>query len=229
MELRKMPTPAGKSGRVIAIGDIHGCSTALDALIAAIDPQPEDVIVTLGDFVDRGPDTRGVIDRLIELEQTCQLVPLLGNHEQMLLAAREGKSDREFWLKFGGQETLDSYRVQHNGAEIPTGHLDFIRRCRRFLETETHIFAHANPAPNIPMEHQTENDLLWRPLDPNDAAAHYSEKTMIVGHTPQTDGRMLDLGFLKCLDTGCHAGGWLTALDVNSGQTRQASQNRELR
>ena len=182
-----------RSGRTIAIGDIHGCSTALDVLIAALAPKPEDVIVTLGDFVDRGPDSRGVIDRLIELQGTCRLVPLLGNHEQMLLAAWEGRSDWQFWLKFGGQETLDSYRELHNGAEIPACHLDFLRRCRRFFETETHIFAHANPAPNMPMEQQPENDLLWRPLDPDDAAPHYSGKTMVVGHTPQADGRMLDL------------------------------------
>ncbi|MHB8866789.1 MAG: metallophosphoesterase family protein [Pirellulaceae bacterium] len=220
---------AGRNGRTIAIGDIHGCSTALAALLAALDPQPDDMIVTLGDFVDRGPDSRGVIDQLIALEQACQLVALLGNHEQMLLGAQEGKSDREFWLKFGGQETLDSYWVPHGGAEIPASHLTFIRRCRRFLETETHIFAHANPAPNIPMEHQAENDLLWRPLDPDDAVGHYSGKTLIVGHTPQTDGRMLDLGFLKCLDTACHLSGWLTALDVHSGRIWQASQRSDRR
>jgi serine/threonine protein phosphatase 1 len=193
-------------------------------LMAALDPKPDDVIITLGDFLDRGPDSRGVIDRLIQLEHACHLVPLLGNHEQMLLAARETKSDRQFWLKFGGQETLDSYRVPHNGAEIPASHLSFIRRCRRFVETDTHIFAHANPAPNIPMELQSENDLLWRPLECDEAGAHYSGKIVVVGHTPQPDGRMLDLGFLKCLDTACHAGGWLTALDVDSGRVWQATQ-----
>ncbi len=73
--------------RTIAIGDIHGCSLALEALLDAIQPRPDDVIVTLGDYVNRGPDSRGVLDRLIELERRCKLVPILGNHDEMLLAA----------------------------------------------------------------------------------------------------------------------------------------------
>ena len=73
--------------RTIAIGDIHGCSAALDALLNAIRPRPEDCIVTLGDYINRGPDSRGVIERLIELKDRCRLVPLLGNHEEMLFEA----------------------------------------------------------------------------------------------------------------------------------------------
>ena len=76
--------------RTIAIGDIHGCSAALDALLEAIRPRPEDCIVTLGDYINRGPDSRGVIERLIELKDRCRLVPLLGNHDQMLLDVRSG-------------------------------------------------------------------------------------------------------------------------------------------
>ena len=74
--------------RTIAIGDIHGCSAALDALLDAIRPRPEDAIVTLGDYINRGPDSRGVLDRLIKLSNQCRLIPLLGNHEQMLFEAR---------------------------------------------------------------------------------------------------------------------------------------------
>ena len=68
--------------RTIAIGDIHGCSAALDALVEAIRPRPEDCIVTLGDYINRGPDSRGVIERLIELTRRCRLLPILGNHDQ---------------------------------------------------------------------------------------------------------------------------------------------------
>jgi hypothetical protein len=71
--------------RTIAIGVIHGCSAALDALLEAIGPRPDDIIVTLGDYINRGPDSRGVLDRLIDLIRRCRLVPLLGNHDQMLL------------------------------------------------------------------------------------------------------------------------------------------------
>ena len=78
---------AAVNPRTIAIGDIHGCSAALDALLEAIRPRPEDCIVTLGDYINRGPDSRGVIERLIELKDRCRLVPLLGNHEEMLFEA----------------------------------------------------------------------------------------------------------------------------------------------
>ena len=77
--------------RTIAIGDIHGCSIALEALIEAISPQPDDTIIPLGDYVDRGIDSKGVLDRLIELRDRCNLVPILGNHDQMMLHAREGR------------------------------------------------------------------------------------------------------------------------------------------
>ena len=77
--------------RTIAIGDIHGCSVALDALLEAIRPRPADYVVTLGDYINRGPDSRGVIERLIELENQCRLVPLLGNHDQTKLDVPSGK------------------------------------------------------------------------------------------------------------------------------------------
>ena len=78
--------------RTIAIGDIHGCSAALDALIAAIRPRPDDVIVTLGDYIDRGPDSQGVLEPLIDLGRRCRLIPILGNHDQMLLDVRSGNT-----------------------------------------------------------------------------------------------------------------------------------------
>src|SRR4051794_17347253 len=96
-------------GRTIAIGDIHGCSAALDALLDAIAPGPQDTLVTLGDHIDRGPDSRGVIDRLLALAYGCRLVPLLGNHEELLLAALRDRVALRRWLTCGGVETLRSY------------------------------------------------------------------------------------------------------------------------
>jgi len=97
------------AARTLAIGDIHGCSAALGALIAAIRPRAEDRIVTLGDYIDRGPDSRGVLDRLIDLDGRCHLVPLLGNHDQMLLDVRAGTKPIYWLLDIGGIATLDSY------------------------------------------------------------------------------------------------------------------------
>jgi serine/threonine protein phosphatase 1 len=105
--------------RTIAIGDIHGCSTALAKLIELIAPQPDDVLAPLGDFVDRGIDSKGVIEQLIALGDRCRLVPILGNHEEMMLKAREGWSDFRFWINCGGLACLDSYGSTGRTDAVP--------------------------------------------------------------------------------------------------------------
>src|SRR5207248_827492 len=94
--------------RILAIGDIHGCLTALDALLERVAPRPEDLLVALGDYVDRGPNSCGVLDRMIALHATGRLIALRGNHDVMMLGARAGD---EFgaWLSCGGKQTLASY------------------------------------------------------------------------------------------------------------------------
>jgi serine/threonine protein phosphatase 1 len=79
--------------RTIAIGDIHGCSDALASILLAIDPKPSDTIICLGDYVDKGHDSKGVLELLIELSGRCRLVPILGNHEEQMLRAREDKAE----------------------------------------------------------------------------------------------------------------------------------------
>jgi serine/threonine protein phosphatase 1 len=214
-------------GRTVAVGDVHGCATALAALIAAVGPGPEDVIVTLGDYIDRGPDSRGVIEQLLALAGRRQLVPLVGNHEDMLLAVLERRSDRASWQRFGGDETLKSYGGEDLKA-IPDTHLDFFKASQRYYETDSHIFAHANYWPNLPMGEQPSNALLWEHVQPDKAYPHYSGKPVVVGHTPQKDGDILDLGFLICIDTNCCEGGWLTALDVGSGHYWQTNDQGEM-
>jgi len=215
--------------RTIAIGDIHGCSAALSALLKAVDPQPDDIVVTLGDYMDRGIDSKGVLDLLIQLEKHCRFVPLLGNHEEMMLGAREGKSDLQFWLNCGGDSALDSYGSNGRLSLIPREHFAFIERCRLCYETETHIFAHANYQPDLPMNKQDQHTLLWLALETYPPAPHCSGKIAVVGHSPQPSGSILDLGHVKCIDTGCCTGGWLTALDVDSRQLWQANEKGQVR
>jgi serine/threonine protein phosphatase 1 len=221
--------------RTIAVGDVHGCSRALAVLIDAIEPEPDDLIVTLGDYIDRGPDSRGVLDLLLSLGSRCQLVTLLGNHEQMLFDAKDprpshsGVSRYEVWLGYGGVATLESYGSNCGFEAIPARHLELLESCRYSFETETHLFTHASYFPSLPLEGQPASVLLWESLRDEFPGPHFSGKTAIVGHTSQKSGELLDLGYLKCIDTYCYGGGWLTALDVATGQLWQASENGELR
>ena len=87
--------------RILAIGDIHGCTIAFDTLLAQVAPQPEDLIITLGDYVDRGPDSRGVIDRILKLRETQQLIAIRGNHDIMMLEARADPTSIDGWRLSG--------------------------------------------------------------------------------------------------------------------------------
>jgi serine/threonine protein phosphatase 1 len=223
------------AGRTIAIGDVHGCSAALAALVEAVQPEPGDALVFLGDYIDRGPDSRGVLDLLVALAARRRLVPLLGNHEEMLAAAARDRAAVRAWLVNGGVETLRSYGWAPGGPRrgladwIPETHWEFLAGCVPYHETDTHLFVHAGYVPDLPLEEQPGEALRCRVTDARAARPHYSGKVAVVGHTPQRGGEVLDLGFLKCIDTNCHRGGWLTALEVHTGQVWQADARGRLR
>jgi serine/threonine protein phosphatase 1 len=203
------------AARIIAIGDIHGCSLALSALIEAIRPGAEDILVTLGDYINRGQDSPGVLNQLIALSQQCELVPLLGNHEEMLLSAL--------------RMSLESGCITEEQDCLPGHHLTFLRNCRNFYETEIHIFVHANYLPDLTLEQQPKRYLRWEFLDTQLVQPHFTGKTVVLGHTTQKSGEILDLGFVKCIDTFCYGGGWLTALEPTTGQVWQANERGQLR
>ena len=219
-----------KPARTIAIGDIHGCSAALRTLIEVIVPTADDMIVTLGDYVDRGPDSRGVFDCLIELAGRCTLVPIMGNHDDMLLQAIDGHHVSTL-LAFGGTATLASYggSAPEDLRLIPDDHVRFLRGCVDYLETDSYIFVHGSYIPNLAMSDQPELALRWESLRDDVPAPHFSGKTVIAGHTSQHSGEILDLGHIKCIDTRCYGGGWLTALDVQTGQVWQANRDGQVR
>jgi serine/threonine protein phosphatase 1 len=161
-------------------------------------------------------------------------VPLLGNHEEMLIASLSDVKVLEGWLACGGLEMLRSYGWspgQQRGLDeiVPEAHWTFLSGCQKFYETETHLFLHAGYEPALPLEKQPTEALRWKPLNRRRAKPHCSGKTAIVGHTPQRSGEVLDLGFLVCIDTACHSGKWLTALEVNTGQLWQADRRGRLR
>jgi serine/threonine protein phosphatase 1 len=227
-EGKRSMTDSVPASRTIAIGDVHGCLTAFNALLEAIEWRPDDLLVTLGDYVDRGPDSRGVLDRLIELRSQRRMVNLLGNHDAQMLAAVADPNEMHRWLSFGGLATLYSYSETLRLDAAPAAHLEFLRSCLRSYETETHLFVHGNYDEKLPLADQDDEVLLWRSLRQVIPGPHQSGKPVIVGHTAQKDGRVLDLGYLVCIDTGCCYGGRLTAMDVHRGVYWQVDKDGQL-
>jgi serine/threonine protein phosphatase 1 len=215
--------------RTVAIGDIHGCLAALEALLAAIQPQPDDTIITLGDHIDRGPDSRGTIQRLLGLGRQCRLIPLLGNHEEMMLTVRDGHGELYVeWLMFGGNATLNSYDVAQP-ADVPAAHFEFLRGCRLIYQSQRHFFVHGSYLADLPLTEQPRETLLWDSVKIRQPGPHVTGKIAVVGHASQRSGEILDLGYLKCIDTWCYGDGWLTAMDVETGQVWQADKSGRMR
>lgn len=216
--------------RTLAIGDIHGCSRALKTLLDAVKPGKGDVVVTLGDYVDRGPDSKGVLDILLELERTTQLKPLLGNHEILFTEAMAERIDVESWLRVGGRETLLSYAPDGKTLswnQVSRPHMDFLlQRCLRYHETATHLFVHANANAMLPLAEQTDDWLFWTRFD--DAYPHVSGKMMVCGHTAQKDGLPRVKPQAVCIDTWVYGQGWLTCMDVEAGKFIRANQAGEI-
>ena len=156
-------------GRVIAVGDIHGCARALDALLASLKLQSDDQLITLGDYVDRGPDSRAVVDRLIMLHQSGQLIALRGNHELMMMRARDSLAEEKFWRHYGGDQAIMSYAPPGRAGkldDVPAEHWRFMSsECRDWFETDTHLFVHAGVHALFPMGEQDEQSLFWKPLE----------------------------------------------------------------
>ena len=189
----------------------------------------------MGDYIDRGPHSRGVLDQLLTLSRRCRLVPLLGNHEEAALDALRDKDTLRKWLTLGGADTLRSYGWVSGGPRraltdwIPEPHRGFLARCLPYYETRSHLFVHAGFVPELPLDEQPALALRWRITDPNSATPHHSGKVAVVGHTPQHTGEVLNLGFLVCIDTNCARGGWLTALDADTSRIWQTNQAGRLR
>ena len=220
--------------RTLVIGDIHGCRRALDSLLELVDPQPDDLLITLGDYVDRGADSKGVLDRLCALRERCRHVALWGNHDILMFAARAAAEPFGGWLLSGGQRTLESYQAREDWRSfadaVPPEHWRFLEdECGPYHETDTHFFVHANALPALPLAEQPDEMLYWEKLDAGWWRPHSSGKTMVCGHTAQRSGRPLVLDRAVCIDTWAYGGGWLTCLDVDLDVYWQANERGETR
>ena len=213
--------------RQFVIGDIHGCAKALRSLIEAIEPQRDDEVIFLGDYIDRGPDSRDVVQQVLELRQRCQVVPLRGNHEIMLMGVVLGGIDETIWLENGGLATVTSYGGSIE--KIPPDHLEFYRNLEPYYETKDLICVHAGYDPSLEMHEQDSGTAYWNHLPDPLPPPHKSGKRVFVGHTPQAAGQVLDGGHLVCVDTYCFGGGYLSAFETRNCEVIQADLHGHLR
>jgi serine/threonine protein phosphatase 1 len=211
------------SGRLVAIGDVHGCIHALDAILGPMKPAPADTLVFLGDLIDHGRNSKEVLERITELQSACRVVLIQGNHEEMMQWARNDAKALDYWQNHGGAPMLSSYRFPGKIDDIPPEHWQLLDQFVPYYETEDFIFTHANYQHDLPMAEQDGRTLRWALFEPQEARRHISGKPVLVGHTEQRDGEVLDLGFAMCIDTACWRYGWLTAIEPATGESWQAS------
>ena len=189
---------------LIAIGDIHGCPQSLDALLARIDPSPDDHLLFVGDYIDRGPDSKSVIERLLDLREDVPCTFLRGNHEAMMIEYLDSGAF-SLWRMNGGVATLQSYlRDGTSEIQIPAAHAEFIRDTKLYHETDDFLFVHAGLNPGLTVDENLKNPdeevLLWE-RGHLDAQEVSWEKTVVCGHTPQPEP--INREKLILIDTGC--------------------------
>jgi len=224
--------------RIYAIGDIHGRRDLLDRMIDAICrdlkayPVEHAVTVTLGDYVDRGPDSRRVVERLAKNPFPTDFVALKGNHEEMLTWFLRDPSVGGEWLRNGGLETLYSYGIdvgplmRHRGYEaaaaafqktLPPTHMAFFASLRLALSIGKYFFCHAGVRPGVPIKYQREHDLLWIREDFLHDRTDFG-KVVVHGHTPSPSPEIRPNRIN--IDTGAFITGRLTCAVLEADQPR---------
>lgn len=220
------------SGRLLCIGDVHGCAAELERLIAGVDLQPDDRLVFLGDYVDRGGASRETVGMLCELAAALpETVFLRGNHEEMFLdfIGLDG-ANKEAFFGNGGAQTLASYgwkgmdrppRTDEARALVPDEHVAFFARLVLRHEADGYAFVHAGVRPGVALDAQHREDLLWI-REEFLLVDHRLDDVVVFGHTPYRDvwfGAVRKVG----LDTGCVYGGRLSCIDLTQGVLHQVA------
>lgn len=239
-------TPEGM--RLVAIGDIHGCLGVLDILLEAIDAEisadhPDDWrIITLGDHTDRGPNSRGVIDRLIERSDDPHYLSLCGNHDAGMVGFLTGMDNHRLFVEFGGVETAASYGVTLDTSDaarfmasrqalidaVPATHLAFLTGLHASASFGDYFFCHAGVRPGVPLDRQVRDDLIWIRQE---FLVHdgLHPKLIVHGHTPSDQPEILRNRIN--IDTRAYSTSVLTAL-VAEGRRKwllQASEDGVIR
>ena len=208
-----------KAPRTFVVGDIHGCADEADRLLDALAPSSTDTVVFLGDYIDRGPASKAVIDRLLRLRhEGPRCVFLKGNHEDMFLAflGRSGLYGEAFLFN-GGEATLRSYGLATGigpvSAELlPPDHVEFLLSLEMHYQHEQFFCVHAGLDPRRPLQEQEIEDMLWI-RNEFISHPHPFPFTVLFGHTPQREV-VLDLPYKIALDTGLVYWNQLSCLEL---------------
>ncbi|MDZ7714829.1 MAG: metallophosphoesterase family protein [Balneolaceae bacterium] len=190
--------------KFVAIGDIHGCNQSMEALLSKLEEYKDRQFVFVGDYIDRGPNSKAVVDLLLAFRKEYDCVFLRGNHEQMMLDAYE-ENDPSLWMMNGGRSMLDSYDTIFKEFDIPENHMDFYRSTKMYYDTEDYFFVHAglSPARTIAdsLDHESAaKEFLWERSHLNAFETAW-EKTVVFGHTPRP--HPIRKKNMIGIDTGC--------------------------
>ncbi len=192
--------------RIVAIGDIHGCAASNEALLQTVENKygSEPTFVFLGDYTDRGPASKMVVEQLIAFNKKHTCIFLRGNHDQMLLDAYE-ENTWSLWLKNGGNTTLKNYNSTTDHFSLPEAHYQFFKNTILYWQTDDYFFVHGGISPDLTVKENLEStyersQFTWQ-RDHIYARHNRWEKTVVFGHTPVkkpiTGENMLGI------DTGC--------------------------
>jgi serine/threonine protein phosphatase 1 len=228
--------PTDISGRVFAIGDIHGCHAELVCLLTHLEKKEHlaanDLVVFMGDYIDRGPDSRRVVDKILDFKKKFPLTKTLrGNHEEMLLSYLDlGGSNGEVYLGNGGEQTMLSYGVESlehtEGIEkIPREHIDFYLGLERLIVSDRYIFVHAGIDPLRPLDSQPDETIYWIREEFIFGNVNLG-KVVVFGHTPFQDV-FGEKGNKLGVDTGAVFGNKLSCVELTRGRVFQVQKGQQ--
>ena len=224
---------------IYAIGDIHGCLNELTSLHKKILTNDkfkvkEDLLIYLGDYIDRGLKSKQVIDQIIKIKnEKIKTIHLMGNHEEFMVNFLFNKSNNiKNWLKFGVDQTFKSYGIEivefiKDGFEdiiidklrdillekMSSEHIDFFKSLKTSFSSEKYLFVHAGIDPNKKLTEQTKEDYLWSRSDIFFDKDFKAEKIIVHGHTPEEN--IVNYPFRINIDTGCFFSGKLSCVCLN--------------
>jgi serine/threonine protein phosphatase 1 len=216
--------------RRFAISDIHGCAKSFKALLNQIQLTNKDELYLLGDYIDRGPDSKGVLDLIFELQNNnFQVKCLKGNHEDMLLKGLHDHEQRYMWKVNGGKMALESFGA-NEVIDIPSKYLDFLKGLDYYFDLDDYLLIHAGLDFNMPNPLDGKYSLLWKRGWYRDIDYEWlGDQIVIHGHTPisrkliETDVQRLKETQVLNIDAGCFLSyasdkGYLCAFEMNSKQ-----------